>query len=38
MEEKRNAYSILAGKPEERGHWGNLYAHGSIKLRWILWK
>jgi hypothetical protein len=39
MEEKRNAYRILVGKPErerERDHWEDHDVDGWTILKWIL--
>jgi hypothetical protein len=32
----RNAYKILAGKPELREHLGNIGVHGRLILKWIV--
>ena len=34
--EKRNAYRVLVGKPEEKSPPGNLGVDGRIILKWIL--
>jgi hypothetical protein len=36
MEEERGVYTVLVGKPRERGHWGDPDVDGRIILRWIL--
>jgi hypothetical protein len=36
MGEKRNAYRVLVGKPERKGHWEDQDVGGWIKLGWIL--
>jgi hypothetical protein len=36
MGEKRNAYRILVGMPEERDHWENQNVGGWTILEWIL--
>jgi hypothetical protein len=36
MGEKRNAYRLLVGKPEERDHWEDQEIGGWIILGWIL--
>jgi hypothetical protein len=36
MEENRNAYRILVGKPEETDHWEDQDVGGSKVLKWIL--
>jgi hypothetical protein len=38
MEEIRNAYKILVGKLERKGHLGNLGVYGKVVLKWILEK
>jgi hypothetical protein len=35
MREKRNAYRILVGKPEKRGHWKDQDVGGWTILKWI---
>jgi hypothetical protein len=37
MGEKRNAYRLLVGKPEERGHYEDRGIDGWLILGWILW-
>jgi hypothetical protein len=36
MGEKRNAYRILVGKPEERDHWEDQDVGGWTIFKWIL--
>jgi hypothetical protein len=36
MEEKRNAYRILVGKPEGKDHWEDQDVDGWTLLKWIL--
>jgi hypothetical protein len=36
MTEKRNAYRILVGNPEERDHYEDIHVGGRIILRWSL--
>jgi len=38
MEQIRNAYKILVGKTEGRGHWEDLRVNGKIILKGILQK
>ena len=38
MEEGRDVYKVLVGKPEGKNHWGDQDVDGSIILRWILRK
>jgi len=35
MDEEREVYSVLVGKPGERDHWGNIGVDGWIILGWI---
>jgi len=35
---KKNVYSVLVGKPEERRHLEDLSVHWSIILKWIIKK
>jgi hypothetical protein len=37
MGEKRNAYRILVGKPEERDHWEDQDVGWWTILKWIGW-
>jgi hypothetical protein len=36
MGEKKNAYRILVGKPEGKGHYKDLDIVGTIILEWVL--
>jgi hypothetical protein len=38
MGERRGIYRVLAGKPEERDHWGNPGVDGRVILRWLFTK
>jgi len=38
MGEERGMYRVSVGKPEERDHWEDPGADGSIILRWIFRK
>jgi len=35
MGEERGVYRVLVGKPERKGHWGDLGVDGWIILGWI---
>jgi hypothetical protein len=35
MGEERGVHRVLVGKPEGKGHWGDLDVDGRIKLIWI---